>query len=75
MSKIDAVSTVGDVSYLPATRQRVGLGVIYKQLGLPDHNPTPSTSRGKRRHEKRNDDQKKIAKTAWETKRKSKILN
>jgi hypothetical protein len=32
-----------------------------------EHNPKPSTERGKRRHEARNDDKKKRAQKAWDT--------
>lgn len=35
------------------------------QSGLPDHNPSPSTERGKRRHAKRSEGQKQHALAAW----------
>ena len=34
-----------------------------------EHNPKPSTARGKRRHAKRNEAQKKHAENAWKTDR------
>ncbi len=43
----------------------VGTGVKMKCVGLPTHNPMPTTERGQRRHEKRNADQRKHAEAAW----------
>lgn len=43
------------------------------QPGLPEHNPRPSTERGKRRHHNRNDGQKKAAESAWSRARSTKI--
>lgn len=42
-----------------------GTGATQEQTGLPPHNPEPSTPRGKRRHEKRNESEKARAKSAW----------
>lgn len=51
---------------------RGGTGCIPPfESGLPEHNPKPSTERGKRRHHKRNDDRKKVAEKAWNTGRSS----
>ena len=42
-----------------------GNGVTVTHFNLPDHNPKPSTARGKRRHSNRTDDKKKQAEAAW----------
>ncbi len=42
-----------------------GNGCINYGSGLPEHNPSPSTERGKRRHSKRNDQQRKHTEAAW----------
>lgn len=43
----------------------IGSGCPSAVYGLPEHNPAPSTVRGKRRHEKRNAEQKKYAENKW----------
>lgn len=42
-----------------------GNGCVNYNIGLPEHNPQPSTERGRRRHAKRNDQQRKQAESAW----------
>lgn len=44
------------------------------RTGLPQHNPMPRTDRGKRRHENRNDTQKKQAEAAWRKERAKPIV-
>ena len=51
----------------------VGSGCTNRQSGLPVNNPRPSTARGKRRHEARNDGQKKRAEAIWEGPRSTKL--
>ena len=46
-----------------------GLGCTIFSTGLPTHNPKPTTERGRRRHAKRNDEQKKHAEKQWNTDR------
>lgn len=41
--------------------------------GLPEHNPKPSTERGKRRHNNRNDARKKIAESSWNKSRSTNV--
>lgn len=41
--------------------------------GLPEHNPEPSTERGRRRHARRSEQGKNHAKSAWESGRMSAI--
>jgi hypothetical protein len=48
---------------------KIGEGVPARQAGLPAHNPEPSTKRGKRRHEARNEQEKGVAVKAWATAR------
>lgn len=43
----------------------VGTGCKTMNDGLPEHNPKPSTERGKRRHAKRSEDAKNAAEAAW----------
>ncbi len=43
----------------------VGTGCTTRSTGLPDHNPRPSTPRGKRRHAARSPGQQKAAEEAW----------
>lgn len=47
----------------------IGVGCTSKRSGLPNHNPAPSTTRGKRRHSNRNDSQKKHAEKVWDAPR------
>lgn len=46
---------------------KLGCGVLSRNTGLPVHNPTPTTKRGKARHASRSDEAKKIAEKAWDT--------
>jgi len=39
--------------------------------GMPEHNPPPSTERGKRRHQNRNDADKQRAESTWSKTRSS----
>jgi len=48
-----------------SVKTSAGQGCLTRNDGLPDHNPTPTTKRGKRRHDARSDDQKKRAEKAW----------
>ena len=50
-----------------AFKHHAGVGCTSRRDGLPDHNPTPSTERGKRRHNKRNESDKNRAERAWNT--------
>mgnify|MGYP006904094810 CR=1 FL=1 len=49
------------INYAP----RIGNGVPQKVSSLPPHNPEPSTPRGRKRHDGRNEEQKRIAQKAW----------
>ena len=42
-----------------------GIGCTVYNSGLPEHNPKPSTERGKRRLAKCNDSQRKQREAAW----------
>lgn len=42
-----------------------GSGCPGRVSTLPAHNPEPSTDRGRRRHDKRNESQKNVAAKAW----------
>lgn len=52
---------------------RTGVGATNFVVGLPEHNPKPRTERGKRRHANRNPERKKIAESAWEKGRSTRL--
>lgn len=56
---------------MESNRYLGGLGCTTFNSGLPPHNPKPSTERGKRRHAKRSDDEKKRSEKAWNRDRSS----
>jgi hypothetical protein len=57
------------INYSP----KIGDGVPQRITTLPVHNPEPSTPRGRRRHDRRNESQKQAAKAAWNRERSNKM--
>ena len=56
-----------------SARPKSGAGVRQPfEIGVPAHNPEPSTVRGKRRHNARNEEAKNRAEKAWKVERSTK---